>query len=80
MLLTKENIVNIEFTWDAESEVWVATSSELDFFTLSHGSLDVLIERVKNVTSEMAKENEKFPESMVLSYHVERVELFKPNG
>ena len=44
VLMTK---YKVNFMWDAEAAVWVAISDDIQGLVLEHGSLDVLMERVK---------------------------------
>lgn len=46
-----EYVVN--FLWDEEASVWVATSEDIPGLVLEHGSYDALVERVKIVAPEL---------------------------
>ncbi len=46
-----EYVVN--FTWDNEACVWIATSNDISGLVLEAGSFDALIERVKNAVPEL---------------------------
>ncbi|MDR1192076.1 MAG: DUF1902 domain-containing protein [Verrucomicrobiales bacterium] len=43
----------INLTWDKDAAVWVATSDDLAGLVLESGSLDALIEQVKNAAAEL---------------------------
>lgn len=43
----------VDFFWDEEVEVWVATSEEVPGLVLEHASYDTLVERVKVVMEEL---------------------------
>lgn len=35
----------VNFTWDSEAEVWIATSKEIPGLVLESGSFDMVLER-----------------------------------
>ena len=43
----------INFLWDSEATVWIATSNDIPGLIMESGSLDALIERVKLAVSEL---------------------------
>ena len=43
--------------WDPEAAVWIATSEDIPGLVLESGSLDVLMERVKNAIPELLELN-----------------------
>ena len=45
--------VKVNFLWDQDAEVWVATSDEVPGLVLESGSFDALIERVKFAIPEL---------------------------
>ena len=47
----------IKFTWDAEANVWVATSSDVPGLVLESGSFDALVERVRYAVPELLELN-----------------------
>jgi len=51
MILVNEYRVN--FTWDEEVCVWIATSEDIAGLVLEHGSFDALVERVRLAVPEL---------------------------
>jgi len=47
----------VNFMWDEEAAVWVATSDDVKGLVLEHSSLDVLMERVKLAAPELIELN-----------------------
>ena len=47
----------VEFLWDEEAEVWVATSKDIPGLVLESGSFDALVERVKIAVPELIELN-----------------------
>jgi len=43
----------VDFIWDEEAAVWVATSEEIPGLVLESGSLDALMERVRYAIPEL---------------------------
>jgi predicted RNase H-like HicB family nuclease len=51
----------VDFTWDEEASVWVATSDDIPGLVLEGGSFDALVERVKVAAAELlAINNQSF--------------------
>lgn len=50
-----EYVVN--FTWDNEADVWIATSKDIPGLVLESGSFDELIERVRFAIPELLELN-----------------------
>ena len=48
---------NISCAWDAEAEVWCATSDDIPGLVAESDSLDTLIEDVKQLTPELLELN-----------------------
>ena len=62
----------IDFTWDNEASVWIATSKDVPGLVLESGSFDALIERVRYAVPELLELNSK-PQTIVdLSFFSER--------
>jgi hypothetical protein len=61
----------IEFKWDDEAGVWYATNDEIPL-ALESGSLDVLMERVKQAVPEVLGLNEK-AHRPTLRFNAERI-------
>jgi len=65
----------VNFMWDEEAAVWVATSDDVKGLVLEHGSLDVLMERVKLAAPELIElNNEDYPKQFNLLYSTQRLE------
>ena len=43
----------VQFNWDSEAAVWYTTSDDVPGLLLESGSLDALIERVKNALPDL---------------------------
>lgn len=56
---------NINFLWDNEASVWVATSEDVPGLALESGSLDALMERVRFALPELLALNGMQPESLL---------------
>jgi hypothetical protein len=67
-----EYIVN--FDWDSEANVWVATSEDIDGLVLESGSLDALIERVRFAAPELMALNKTETKPFALRFKSERYE------
>mgnify|MGYP002509494456 CR=1 FL=1 len=55
----------INFTWDDEANVWIATSDDIPGLVLESGSFDALLERTRFAVPELLALNN--PESHPLS-------------
>ncbi|MBD5494311.1 MAG: DUF1902 domain-containing protein [Lachnospiraceae bacterium] len=47
----------ITFTWDDETDVWIATSKDIPGLVLESGSFDVLLERIRFAIPELLELN-----------------------
>ena len=47
----------VKMVWDAEADVWVATSEDVPGLVLESGSFDALLERIKYAIPELAELN-----------------------
>ena len=71
----------VNFIWDEEAAVWVATSDDVQGLVLEHGSLDVLMERVKLAAPELIElNNEDSPKQFDLLYSTQRLERVALHG
>ena len=43
----------VQFNWDPEAAVWIATSEDVPGLVLESGSIDALIERVRYAVPEL---------------------------
>ena len=63
----------IDFLWDNEASVWVATSENIPGLVLESGSFDALIERVRFAIPELLELN-GLSTSPLVSFHSLRQE------
>jgi len=72
----------INFAWDDEACVWIATSNDVPGLVLEHGSLDALMERVKIAVPELLEMNEVLPQisDIALLYNTYRSERLALHG
>lgn len=70
----------IDFTWDSESSVWIATSNDIPGLVLESGSFDALLERVRFAVPELLKLNANAASSLFLTFKSERHERMVMNG
>ena len=63
----------IDFLWDNEASVWVATSEDIPGLVLESGSFDALMERVRFAMPELLELNGLSANSLV-SFHSLRQE------
>ena len=62
----------IDFTWDNEASVWIATSKDVPGLGLESGSFDALIERVRYAVPELLELNCKRNNIIDLTFVSER--------
>ena len=62
----------INFVWDEEAHVWIATSENVQGLVLESGSFDALVERVRIAVPELLELNHRREDTYRLSYCVER--------
>lgn len=66
----------INFTWDHEACVWIATSNDIPGLVLESGSFDALIERTRFAVPELLEQNGTQPLTLTfLSERHERMAL-----
>ncbi|MDY6400332.1 MAG: DUF1902 domain-containing protein [Synergistales bacterium] len=70
----------INFLWDNDAAVWIATSPDVPGLMLESGSLDALIERVKFATPELMELNGIKPENLKMSFIAKREDKIIVNG
>jgi len=61
----------IVLTWDEEASVWVAENNDIPI-ALESGSLDLLMERVRNAAPELLELNGKSHANTTLHFVMER--------
>ena len=64
----------INFTWDNEASVWLATSDDIPGLVLESGSFDALLERVRIAAPELIALNSHRSQPLILSFVSERHE------
>ena len=70
----------VNFTWDSEAGVWVATSDDVPGLVLESGSYDALVERVNYAIPELLELNNKSQSSYSIVYRSERKEQVLIHG
>jgi len=65
----------IDFVWDPEAYVWVATSVDVPGLVLESGSFDALVERVRIAVPELLELNGNRAEEYPLLFSSTRREL-----
>ena len=56
----------VEFRWDDEASVWIATSRDVPGLVLESGSFDALVERVRYAIPELLELNKKKEQDVTL--------------
>lgn len=64
----------INFTWDDEAGVWIATSNDIPGLVMESGSFDALLERTRFAVPELLKLNTDTSLSLSLTFKSERHE------
>lgn len=64
----------IDFTWDEESKVWIATSNDIPGLVLESGSFDALLERTRFAVPELLELNAATAQPLSLIFKSERHE------
>lgn len=64
----------INFTWDAEASVWIATSDDIPGLVLESGSFDALLERTRFAVPELLALNSPESHLFSLTFRSERCE------
>ena len=70
----------IDFTWDDEAEVWIATSEDIRGLVLEHESFDRLIQRVALAVPELLEMRGYAPDDISLDCAVHRIEKIRLYG
>jgi len=71
---------NINFQWDPEAAVWIATSDSIPGLVLESGSMDALIERVRFAIPELLELDGKKQQLFSVCFLSERHEQVFVNG
>ena len=61
----------VDFLWDNEAQVWIATSDDIPGLVLEGGSIDALLERVKCTAPEILSLNGA-PKATAFLFRAER--------
>ena len=64
----------INFTWDSEANVWIATSNDIPGLVLESGSFDALLERTRFAVPELLELNASERQPFSLTFKSERHE------
>ena len=64
----------ITFTWDNETNVWIATSDDIPGLVLESGSFDALLERTRFAVPELLDLNDSDGTPFILTFKSERRE------
>lgn len=64
----------INFTWDSEASVWIATSNDIPGLVLESGSFDALLERTRFAVPELLSLNHSEGNPFFLTFVSERHE------
>lgn len=70
----------INFTWDNEACVWIATSDDVFGLILEHDSLDALVERVRLAVPELLALEGTLSDDISLDYGMLRKERLALSG
>ena len=70
----------ITFTWDNETDVWIATSDDIPGLILEHGSFDALVERVRIAVPEILSMEKELQGDISLEYTTFRRERLTIHG
>ncbi len=70
----------INFTWDEEASVWIATSKDIPGLVLESGSFDALVERVRYAVPELLELNSGKQNIIDLTFISERHDRVAVNG
>ena len=70
----------INFEWDSEANVWIATSKDIGGLVLESDSFDTLMDRVKMAVPELLEESEKVVRFIDYSFVSERNDRVAVNG
>jgi len=74
------NEYRINFTWDEEAYVWIATSDDVYGLILEHSSFDTLVERVRSAVPELLALEGALGDNISLDYGMYRKERLAVSG
>lgn len=64
----------VNFTWDNEADVWIATSDDIPGLVLESGSFDALLERTRFAIPELLELNTANAQPLSLTFVSKRQE------
>ena len=64
----------VDFSWDEDASVWVATSKDVEGLVLESGSFDALVERVRHAIPELLELNSPLPRTIDLTFTSKRTD------
>ncbi len=67
-------VCTIQFTWDPDACVWIATSEDVPGFVLESDSFDSLLERTRLAVPELLEMNGSLTAPLTLSFRSDRQE------
>ena len=70
----------VNFLWDPETEVWIATSKDVPGLVLESGSFDALVERVRIAIPELLELNNQGQSECSLIFETERTDRIQMYG
>ena len=70
----------IDFAWDDEAGVWIATSNDIPGLVLESGSFDALLDRTRFAVPELLELNAGAAQPLSLTFRSERRERMVVNG
>ena len=70
----------INFAWDSEAEVWIATSDDIPDLVLESGSFDALLERTRFAVPELLELNASETQSYFLTLNQKGMKGWHYNG
>lgn len=75
-----EKVFKIDFMWDDEADVWIATSKDVFGLILEHESFDVLVGRVRLAIPELLAFENPVDGDIFLDFAVSRRDRLVING
>jgi len=70
----------VNFSWDSDASVWIATSDDIPGLVLESGSIDALMERVRFAAPELLSLNGYQGQTLSMCFRSERHEQVALNG
>lgn len=67
-------VCTIQFTWDPDACVWIATSDDVPGLVLESDSFDLLLERTRIAVPELLELNGSLTTPLTLTYRSDRQE------